>query len=253
MRLSAARELATFAARMQSNSPYRALREECLVANLELPRAGLVDLTFGNVSVADPENRVFAIKPSGLDYPRMSARDIVVLDFDGNVVEGKLRPSSDTPTHRYLYLHLRGIRSVVHTHSRCAVAFAQAGRDIPCLGTTHADYFRGAVPVTRAMTPAETGANYEWATGKVIVERFAKGGMNPFEVPAVLVRNHGPFAWGPFGAKAVETALALEIVADMALRTLSLSDAPAPLPAHLRDRHFLRKHGSTAYYGQPRA
>ncbi|MBB5353640.1 L-ribulose-5-phosphate 4-epimerase [Haloferula luteola] len=227
---------------------YDALREECLAANLQLPGTGLVDLTFGNVSVADPEARVFAIKPSGVDYKVLKASDMVILDFDGKVVEGDLRPSSDTPTHRCLYLHFEGIRSVVHTHSRNAVAFAQAGVDLPCLGTTHCDYFHGAVPVTRDMTPEEVGGEYEWETGKVIVERFAE--LNPVDVPAVLVRNHGPFAWGPTGAKAVENALALEIVADMAIKTRSIrSDAP-PAPDYLLNKHFFRKHGPGAYYGQ---
>jgi L-ribulose-5-phosphate 4-epimerase len=225
-----------------------ALRRECLAANLELPRTGLVDLTFGNVSVADPARRVFAIKPSGVDYQKLTAADIVVIDYDGNLVEGTLRPSSDTPTHRHLYLGFPGIRAVVHTHSRNAVAFAQAGLDLPCLGTTHCDYFHGPVPVTRTMTPAEVAGDYEWETGKVIVERFA--GLNPQDVPAVLVRNHGPFAWGPSAAKAVETALALEIVADMALKTLALNPAASPAPNHLLEKHFSRKHGPASYYGQ---
>ena len=229
--------------------PYQALKDECLAANLALPGTGLVDLTFGNVSVADPDRRVFAIKPSGVDYNKLTAPDMVVLDYEGNRVEGSLRPSSDTPTHRYLYLHFEGIRSVVHTHSRAAVAFAQAGIDLPCLGTTHCDYFNGAVPVTRPMTPAEVGGDYEWETGRVIVERFA--GIHPLDIPAVLVRNHGPFTWGPSAAKAVETARALEIVADMAIRTLSINPAAEPAPAHLLARHFTRKHGPSAYYGQP--
>ena len=229
--------------------PYQALKDECLAANLALPGTGLVDLTFGNVSVADPDRRVFAIKPSGVDYNKLTAPDMVVLDYEGNRVEGSLRPSSDTPTHRYLYLHFEGIRSVVHTHSRAAVAFAQAGIDLPCLGTTHCDYFNGAVPVTRPMTPAEVGGDYEWETGRVIVERFA--GIHPLNIPAVLVRNHGPFTWGPSAAKAVETARALEIVADMAIRTLSINPAAEPAPAHLLARHFTRKHGPSAYYGQP--
>ncbi len=229
---------------------FDAIKEECLAANLALPRTGLVDLTFGNVSVADPERRVFAIKPSGVDYEKLTAGDIVVLDYEGNVLEGTLRPSSDTPTHRHLFLHFSGIRSVVHTHSRCAVAFAQAAVGIPCLGTTHCDYFHGPVPVTRAMTADEVGGAYEWETGKVIVEAFA--GIDPLNVPAVLVRNHGPFAWGPSGAKAVETAQALEIVADMALKTLAVNPSASPAPAHLLDKHFFRKHGANAYYGQPR-
>ena len=228
---------------------YQSLKDECLAANLDLPRTGLVDLTFGNVSVADPARRVFAIKPSGVSYDDLRRENIVVLDYDGNVIEGVLRPSSDTPTHRHLYLNFPGIRAVVHTHSRSAVAFAQAGSDLPCLGTTHCDYFNGPVPVTRAMTAAEVAGDYEWETGRVIVERFA--GLNPLEVPAVLVRNHGPFAWGPGGTKAVETALALEIVADMALKTLAINPAAPPAPAHLLARHFSRKHGPSAYYGQP--
>lgn len=227
---------------------YQSIKQECLAANLALPKTGLVDLTFGNVSVSDPERRVFAIKPSGVDYEKLTVDDIVVLDFDGNILEGKLRPSSDTPTHRHLYLNFTGIRSVVHTHSRCAVAFAQAAAEIPCLGTTHCDYFHGPVPVTRSMKPEEVGGDYEWETGKVIVECFA--GMNPLDVPAVLVRNHGPFTWGPSGAKAVETAQALEIVADMAIKTLAVNPLAISAPDHLLDKHFFRKHGSGAYYGQ---
>lgn len=227
---------------------YQSIREECLEANLALPKTGLVDLTFGNVSVADPGHRVFAIKPSGVDYDKLTAADIVVLDYEGKILEGTLRPSSDTPTHRCLYLNFEGIRSVVHTHSRSAVAFAQAGVDLPCLGTTHCDYFHGPVPVTRAMTPEEVGGDYEWETGQVIVERFA--GLHPMDVRAVLVRNHGPFAWGPSGATAVETAQALEIIADMAIKTLAINPSAAPAPPHLLDKHFFRKHGPAAYYGQ---
>lgn len=231
-------------------SAFTSIKEECLEANLALPRTGLVDLTFGNVSVADPGNRVFAIKPSGVDYDKLRTTDIVVLDFDGNLVEGSLRPSSDTPTHRCLFLHFPGIRAVVHTHSRNAVAYAQAGLDLPCLGTTHCDYFHGPVPITRTMTEEEVTGEYEWETGRVIVERFTSAGIDPLSVPAVLVRNHGPFAWGPSGAKAVETAQALEIVADMAIKTLTIHPSAPPAPSHLLDKHFLRKHGPTAYYGQ---
>jgi L-ribulose-5-phosphate 4-epimerase len=231
-------------------SAYSDLREECLAANLALPKTGLVDLTFGNVSVADPERRVFAIKPSGVAYDKLTADDMVILDYDGNLIEGTLRPSSDAPTHRCLFLHFPGIRSVVHTHSRAAVAFAQAGMDIPCLGTTHCDYFHGSVPVTREMTVAEVQGNYEWETGQVIVERFASAGIDPLNVPAVLVRNHGPFAWGASGAKAVENAQALEIVADMAIKTFTLNPSAPAVPAHLLEKHFFRKHGANAYYGQ---
>lgn len=229
---------------------YQSIREECCEANLALPKTGLVDLTFGNVSVLDADAGVFAIKPSGVDYSALRPQDMVVVDLEGMVVEGSLRPSSDTPTHRCLFLAFAGsgVRAVVHTHSRCAVAFAQAGREIPCLGTTHADHFYGSVPVTRAMTAAEIGGDYEWETGKVIVERF--GNLNPMDVPAVLVNDHGPFAWNVNGVKAVEYALALEVAADMALKTLALSSDQAPVSSELLDKHFLRKHGKNAYYGQ---
>jgi L-ribulose-5-phosphate 4-epimerase len=231
-------------------SSYRDIQEECCEANIALPRLGLVDLTFGNVSVADPQGGVFAIKPSGVGYEGITPEQMVVIDFEGNVVEGALRPSSDTPTHRRLFLAFQGIRAVVHTHSRAAVAFAQAGRGIPCLGTTHADYFYGEVPVTRPMTPEEIAAAYEWETGNVIVERFKE--IDPHQVSAVLVHSHGPFAWGPSGPKAVENALALEIVASMARHTLHLTPDMPPIPKALLDKHFFRKHGATAYYGQPK-
>jgi L-ribulose-5-phosphate 4-epimerase len=229
---------------------YQSIREECCEANRALPATGLVDLTFGNVSVLDADSGVFAIKPSGLPYDELLPEHMVIVDLDGKTVEGDLRFSSDTPTHRRLFLAFPGIRSVVHTHSRHAVSFAQAGREIPCLGTTHADYFYGPVPVTRAMTAAEIQSDYEWNTGEVIVERFAD--LNASDVPAVLVRSHGPFAWGPSGAKAVETAQALEIVAQIARDAIALNPDVAPIPAALLDKHFLRKHGAGAYYGQPK-
>jgi len=211
---------------------------------------------------------VFAIKPSGVDYAAMKAADMVVLDYEGNVLEGALRPSSDTPTHRRLFQAFAGIRSVVHTHSRTATAFAQANRAIPCLGTTHSDYFYGEIPVTRAITEAEVRADYEWETGNAIVERFRE--LDPQTLCAVLVKNHGPFTWGPSGAKAVETALALEIVAEMALKTWQIYDTAGPCtaaaqtpparqreerhevaaPQYLQDKHYLRKHGAKATYGQ---
>ena len=227
---------------------YRSIREECCEANRRLPATGLVDLTFGNVSVVDLEAGVFAIKPSGVDYDDLTPEQMVIVDLEGKVVEGALRSSSDTPTHRHLFLSFSGIRSVVHTHSRNAVAFAQALRPLPCFGTTHADHFRGEVPVTRHMTLQEINGDYEWETGKVIVEAFA--GSNPMDIPAVLVAGHGPFAWGSTAAKALEYALALEICAEMGLKTLTLNSASMELPQILRDKHFLRKHGSTAYYGQ---
>jgi L-ribulose-5-phosphate 4-epimerase len=231
-------------------SKYDDIKAECYEANLLLPTYKLIDLTFGNVSVAELERGVFAIKPSGVDYRLLRVDDIVVVDFEGKVVEGALRPSSDTPTHRRLFQAFTGIRSVVHTHSRNAVAFAQAGRGIPCLGTTHADYFCGEIPVTRSMTTAEIESIYEWETGNVIVERFKY--LNPIEVPAVLVHSHGPFVWGPTGSRAVETALAVEIVAEMAMKAIQLSPQVQPISNRLLDKHFLRKHGKNAYYGQPR-
>lgn len=227
---------------------HRSIREECCEANRRLPATGLVDLTFGNVSVIDRKAGVFAIKPSGVDYGDLRPEQMVIVDLDGRMVEGYLRPSSDTPTHRHLYRAFGAIGSVVHTHSRNAVAFAQAMRPLPCLGTTHADHFRGEVPVTRHMTPDEINGDYEWETGKVIVEALRH--KDPLEVPAVLVTGHGPFAWGPNAQRAVEYALALEICADMAIKTLSLESSIAQLPEHLREKHFLRKHGKDAYYGQ---
>jgi L-ribulose-5-phosphate 4-epimerase len=227
---------------------YSDLKAECYAANLLLPKYKLIDLTFGNVSVGDQSRGVFAIKPSGVDYNVMKADDMVIVDFDGKIVEGTLRPSSDTPTHRRLFMTFKGIRSVVHSHSRNAVAFAQAGRPIPCLGTTHADYFYGEIPITRPMSQQEIQSAYEWETGLLIVERFSR--LNPLEVPAVLVHGHGPFIWGTSGEKAVENAFALEIIAEMARKTLMLNPQAQPISRHLIDKHFLRKHGSTAYYGQ---
>jgi L-ribulose-5-phosphate 4-epimerase len=227
---------------------HREIQEECYEANLQLPKFGLVDLTFGNVSVVDRASGVFGIKPSGVDYVKLKPEDIVLVDLEGNQVSGTLRPSSDTPTHRRLFQAFSGIRSVVHTHSRNAVAFAQARKPIPCFGTTHADYFFGEVPVTRRMTPAEIQSAYEWETGNVIVERFEN--LDPEQVCAVLVAGHGPFVWGPSGAKAVENALALEIVAEMAWKALLINPAAKPISQALLDKHFLRKHGPGAYYGQ---
>ena len=232
-------------------SDYPDLKAECYEANILLPRLKLIDLTFGNVSVADPARGVFAIKPSGVDYNALDVRDIVIVDLEeGRIVEGTLRPSSDTPTHRRLLQAFAGVRGVVHTHSRHATAFAQAGRSIPCFGTTHADYFYGEIPVTRHLTHAEIAGSYEWETGNVIVERF--GSLDPNAVPAVLVHGHAPFVWGPSGSKAVENAQALEIVAGMAINALLLNPHLKPIPQALLDKHFLRKHGASAYYGQPR-
>lgn len=227
---------------------YRDIREECCKANRDLPGLGLVDVTFGNVSCLDRARGVFAIKPSGVDYSRLTPEDLVIVDLEGKKVEGLYNPSSDTETHRWLFREFKNIRSVVHTHSRNAVSFAQAGRGIPCFGTTHADYFYGEVPVTRRMVRSEIEGAYELETGRTIVERFRE--LNPDEVPGVLVHGHGPFTWGETAAKAVETALALEIVAEIAWKTLLLNPAQVPLEQVLIDKHFRRKHGADAYYGQ---
>ncbi|MDX6766066.1 MAG: L-ribulose-5-phosphate 4-epimerase AraD [Candidatus Methylacidiphilales bacterium] len=227
---------------------HSSLREECCEANILLKRTGLVDLTFGNVSVVDRATGVMAIKPSGVPYDQITPASMVLMDLEGTVMEGKLNPSSDAPTHRrMLKAFPEVIRSVVHTHSRAAVAFAQAGLAIPCFGTTHADHFHGPVPVTRAMTEEEILQAYEWETGGVILESFRD--LSPVDVPAVLVRGHGPFVWGTGGLKAVEYAQALELVAVMALDTLRLSPQCPPLDPTLLDKHFFRKHGPTATYG----
>lgn len=224
------------------------VQEECCEANQALGASGLVDLTFGNVSVLDKDHGVFAIKPSGVDYAALTPDSMVLVDLEGKVIDGELRPSSDTPTHLRLFQSFKDVRAIVHTHSRYAVSFAQAAKEIPLLGTTHADYFCGPVPLTRALTQKEIEENYEFETGNVITECFAK--IDPLSVPAVLVRNHGPFAWGVSGAKAVETAMALEIVAQMAWQALILAPSLTSAPDALRDKHFFRKHGNNAYYGQ---
>lgn len=224
------------------------LKREACEANRLLPAFGLVDLNFGNASAIDRVRGVVAIKPSGVDYERLRPVDMVLVDLDGNVVEGRLRPSSDTPTHLELYRGFPAIGGVVHTHSRCATSFAQAAVPLPALGTTHADFFHGPVPVTRALRRREIAGAYELETGKVILEAF--DGLDPLEIPAVLVRGHGPFAWGGTAAKAVENAVALELCADLAMQTLQLRPGQKALPRELLDRHFLRKHGDKAYYGQ---
>jgi len=228
------------------------LKREVCAANLELVDRGLVVETWGNASGVDRGRGVLVIKPSGVEYARLRPSMMVVVSLEtGEVVGGGLRPSSDTATHRELYRAFPGIGGVVHTHSLFATAWAQARRSIPALGTTHADYWRGEVPCTRPMKTLELGAEYEADTGRVIVERFR--GLDPAEVPAVLVSGHGPFTWGGTVGKAVENAVVLEFVARLASETEQLAGVAEPIPKALLDRHFLRKHGAGAYYGQARA
>lgn len=223
------------------------LKETVLQANLLLPKHNLVTFTWGNVSAIDRETNLVVIKPSGVSYETMTADDMVVVDLCGNVVEGKLNPSSDTPTHLELYKAYPAIGGVVHTHSRWATTFAQAGLPIPALGTTHADDFYGDIPVSRRMTPAEIAGAYEKETGTVILETV---GDNAMDVPAVLVHSHGPFAWGKDAMEAVHKAVVLEEVAFMAWHAMLLNPDLPRMQQELLDKHFLRKHGKNAYYGQ---
>ena len=225
-----------------------ALKEQVLEANLRLPQAGLVVFTWGNVSGIDRASGLVVIKPSGLPYEGMKAEDMVVVDLEGRVAEGKWKPSSDTPTHLELYKAFPGCGGIVHTHSRWATTFAQAGRDIPAMGTTHGDYFYGDIPCTRRMTPAEIAGAYEKETGLVITETFR--GRDAMEIPAVLVHSHGPFAWGKDPAEAVHNAVVLEEVAFMAWHALELNPDAGRMQQELLDKHYLRKHGKNAYYGQ---
>ncbi|HVZ66337.1 MAG TPA: L-ribulose-5-phosphate 4-epimerase AraD [Lacunisphaera sp.] len=226
------------------------LKRESYEANLALPKHGLINLTFGNASALDRGRGIFAIKPSGVDYTALKPTDMVLVDLEGKKVEGALNPSSDTPTHRRLYLAFKAVGGIVHTHSTQATAFAQAGRPVPIFGTTHADYFCGEIPVTRKMTAREIGGAYEWETGNVIVERFLDDELDPLDCPGVLVNRHAPFAWGVTVAKAVEVAVALECCAHMALLSLQLEPRLKPIEAALLAKHFKRKHGPGAYYGQ---
>jgi L-ribulose-5-phosphate 4-epimerase len=224
------------------------LREEVLEANLELVRQGLVLYTFGNVSGIDRGQGLVAIKPSGVAYEELTAEKMVVSDLTGKMVDGALRPSSDLATHLELYKHFENIGGVAHTHSEYATAWAQAEREIPCLGTTHADSFYGPVPVTARLSEAEIAGEYERETGVAIWRRFAE--LDPDSIPAALVAGHGPFCWGSSAAEAAHNAAILEFVARMACHTLSINGESGPLPQALLDRHFLRKHGSHATYGQ---
>ena len=227
------------------------LRVEVLEANLELVRRGLAVDTFGNASGISREEGLVVIKPSGVPYETMRAENLVVCDLTGKPVEGTLRPSSDLPTHLALYVAFESIGGVAHTHSRSATAWAQAGREIPCLGTTHADYFRGAIPVTAMLKAEEIESEYEWNTGQAIIRRFEE--IDPQEMPGVLVAGHAPFCWGSSPREAAHTAWMLEEVAQMAFASVVLNPAVQPLSDVLRDKHFLRKHGSDAYYGQKKA
>lgn len=227
----------------------KALREEVLEANLALVRRGLVIFTFGNASGYDADSGRVVIKPSGVPYDKLTPADLVMTDLDGNILRGStLRPSSDLATHLALYRAFPGVSGVVHTHSRYATAWAQAGVEIPCLGTTHADYFRGPIPITRPMQPDEIQSEYEWNTGQVIIKRFA--GIDPLATTAVLVNGHAPFCWGETVTDAAHTAEIVEELAHMAFLTVTIRADVTGLPDVLRDKHFLRKHGPDAYYGQ---
>lgn len=226
------------------------LKEEVLEANLELPRLRLVDFTWGNVSGKDQETGAIVIKPSGVPYEKMKVSDMVVVDAGGRVIEGDLRPSSDLPTHVVLYRDFQEIGGVVHTHSTWATVWAQACKGIPALGTTHADYFFGEIPCTPILSQQQTSGDYEVETGLAIIERFRAGKLSPVDVPAVLVANHGPFTWGASAEDAVHNAAVLELVARMAMLTLQMDGALPAMPQHLLEKHFFRKHGPGAYYGQ---
>lgn len=226
------------------------LKLEVYKANMELPKRGLVTYTWGNVSGIDREKGLFVIKPSGVDYDELKPEDLVVMDLNGNKVEGDLNPSSDTKTHLVLYNNFPEIGGIVHTHSPYAVAWAQAGEDIPCYGTTHADYFYGAVPCARHLTKEELDEDYEMNTGYSIVETFKNREIDPKAVPAVVCHSHGPFTWGKNAAQAVYHAVVLEEVAKMAIFTRQVKFDAAPAPQRYQDKHYMRKHGPNAYYGQ---
>ena len=226
------------------------LKQKVYEANMLLPRYGLVTFTWGNVSGVDRDKELFVIKPSGVPYENLRPGDMVVVDFDGNKVEGTMNPSSDTPTHAWLYKKFGKIGGIVHTHSTYATSWAQAGRSIPCYGTTHADYYYGEVPCLRSLTKEEIEEAYELNTGKLIVDEFERMGMDPEAVSAVICKNHGPFAWGKNPEDAVHCAVVLEEVAKMAFRTERINPKVQPAPQMLQNKHYYRKHGANAYYGQ---
>ncbi|BBH22706.1 L-ribulose-5-phosphate 4-epimerase [Paenibacillus baekrokdamisoli] len=226
------------------------LKQAVYEANMDLPKYGLVTFTWGNVSGIDRERGLVAIKPSGVPYEELRPEQIVLVDLEGHVVEGDLRPSSDTPTHAALYRAFKDIGGIVHTHSPWATSWAQAGRAVPALGTTHGDYFYGEIPCTRPMMESEIKGAYELETGNVIIETFVQGGFDPNQVPAALVYSHAPFCWGKDPHNAVHNAVVVEEVSKMALHTYALNPNAQPMDQHLLDRHYLRKHGQNAYYGQ---
>lgn len=230
----------------------KSLKEEVCEANRDLVGSGLVQLTWGNVSGIDRSSGLWCIKPSGVPYATLKPEDLVVLDLEGNITDhgSTLRPSSDTKTHLHLYREFDAIGGITHTHSIHATAFAQAAREIPCFGTTHADHFYGTVPVARALTPLEILDDYEYYTGVAIVERFRELKLNPLEMPAVLLAHHAPFTWGKSAKASLENSIALEYCAQMALLSLQLQPTLGPIPSHILDKHHSRKHGPSAYYGQ---
>ena len=228
------------------------LKQQVLEANLELPKLGLVDFTWGNVSARDAASGAVVIKPSGVPYASMKQDDMVVVDREGRVLEGKLRPSSDLPTHLELYRQFPSIGGIVHTHSTWATVWAQTCRGIPALGTTHADYFFGEIPCTQQLSAQQIAGEYEAQTGVAIVECLRARGIDPAHMPAVLVANHGPFAWGADAAAAVHNAAVLEVVARMAFLSMQMDPTLPAMPQQLLEKHFLRKHGPGAYYGQPK-
>ena len=231
-------------------SVYKTLKEECFEANMQLPKLGLVLFTFGNVSAVDRKTGVFAIKPSGVPYEHLKAEDIVILDFDAHVIEGKMRPSSDTKTHALLYKTWNDIGGITHTHSTYAVAWAQAGKDIPIYGTTHADHTHHDIPCAPVLSDEMVIGDYEYETGNQIIDLFKSKGLSHLEIEMVLLQNHGPFTWGKDAAKSVYNAAVLEEIAKMAILTLQINPNTPKLKESLRMKHFERKHGKDAYYGQ---